>query len=183
MSGGRASFTIDADLSGLESLMDGLTVEVEAAARPASQAAAQVLYEAVQKNVDALGKKTGNLRRSIYQVFSVSNSATGVATYHVSWNAKIAPHGGLVENGYLQRYRYYKGNDGQVRPMVRPGMEGTPRPGRRASQATKDAYFVTLPTPIQVPAKAFVRRATSQFSKAYDAAEAELLKRVDGALA
>jgi hypothetical protein len=100
--------------------------------------------------------------------------------YHVSWNAKKAPHGGLVEWGHLQRYRYYRGADGQIRPMVRPGMDSSKRPGRRASQAAKDAYYVPLPTPIQVPAKAFVRRSVDKFPQAYAAAEAELLRRLNG---
>jgi hypothetical protein len=64
--------------------------------------------------------------------------------------------------------------------MVRPGMDGTKRPGRGASQAVKDAYYVTLPTPIQVPAKAFMRRASDKFPAAYAAAEAELIKRING---
>jgi HK97 gp10 family phage protein len=172
---GRNTFTAKADLSGLDALFNQLGDDLDAAVRPASQAAAQVLYDEVKKNVQALGKKTGNLDRSIYQKFSTSNSRAGVAIYHVSWNAKKAPHGGLVENGYLQRYRYYKGSDGQVRPMVRPGMDGKPRPARRAAQAVKDAYYVTLPTPIQVPAKAFVRRAQSKIDAAFLAAEDRLI--------
>src|SRR5205085_5719958 len=41
----------------------------------------------------------GALKASIYQVFSKDNSGSGHATYHVSWNAKKAPHGHLVEFG------------------------------------------------------------------------------------
>lgn len=178
MSDGHNSFSIGADLSGINALLDELGERAESAARPAAQAAAQVLYNEVKKNVAALGRVTGNLDRSIYQAYSASNSGTGLATYHVSWNSSKAPHGWLVEKGHLQRYRYYKGNDGQIRPMVRPGMDDKPRPRRRASQAEKDAYYVTLPTPIQVPAKAFVRRAQSKFDEAYKAAEAELLRRL-----
>lgn len=177
---GRNSFSVGANLTGLDALFDQLGDEVEEAARPAAQAAAQVLYDEVKKNVAALRRKTGNLDRSIYQAFSPSNSGHGKATYQVSWNHKKAPHGWLVENGYLQRYRYYQNARGEVRPMVRPGMDGQPRPKRGASQAVKDAYYVTLPTPIQVPAKAFVRRAQSKFDAAYAAAEAVLLERING---
>lgn len=173
------SVTISADLSGLNSLIDELQGDVEEAARPAAQAASQVLYEQVKSNVNALGKVTGNLAASIYQAYSQDNSAPGMATYHISWSRKKAPHGHLVELGHLQRYRYYKGNDGQIRPMVRPGMDDKPRPKRSASQAEKDAYYVTLPTPIQVPAKAFVRNAAARFPQAIAAAEAELLKRIN----
>lgn len=175
---GLNSFRVAADLSGLDSLFDQLGTDLDEAVRPAAQAAAQVLYDDVKKNVAGLGKMTGRLDASIYQKFSQDHSRQGKATYHISWNSRTAPHGHLVENGYLQRYRYYQGSDGKIRPMVRPGMDGKPRPSRGASQATKDAYYVTLPAPVQVPAKAFVRRAIDKFPRAYDAAEAVLLSRI-----
>lgn len=173
------SMTISVDTGSLNALMDEISGEVEGAVRPAAQAAAQVLYNEVKSNVAKLGKVTGNLERSIYQAYSDDNSNPARATYHISWNHRKAPHGHLVEFGHLQRYRYYKGNDGKIRPMVRPGMDGKPRPKRSASQAEKDAYYVTLPTPIQIPAKAFVRSAASKMPQAMAAAEAELLKRIN----
>lgn len=179
MSGGRNSFRIDVPTDGIKALLSELGANAEAAVRPAAQAAAQVLYDAVKANVGRIGRKTGNLERSIYQAFSPEQSGPGVATYRVSWNAKKAPHGGLVEYGHLQRYRYYKGNDGKIRPMVRPGMEGKPRPNRRASQAVKDAYYVPLPTPVQVAARPFIRPAVDKFGAAMEAAKAELLRRID----
>lgn len=175
------SMTMAADLTGLESLVDKLQENLDAGVRPAAQAAAQVLYDDVKKNVRGLGRVTGNLDRSIYQAFSADKSGKGRAVYHISWNAKTAPHAFLVENGYLQRYKYYQNSSGEVRIMVRPGMDGSKRPGRHASQAAKDAYYVTLATPIQIPAKAFVRRAMDKFSQAYAAAEMELLKQINGA--
>lgn len=176
---GKKSFSIDTDMSGLDAYIDALGDAVDKAVRPAAQAAAQVLYDQVKMNVAGLGKKTGNLANSIYQKYSPEKSQDGKrATYHISWNASKAPHGHLVEYGYLQRYKYYQDDQGRVRPMVRPGMEGKKRPGRRASAAEKAAYYVTLPAPIQVPGKAFVRRAESAMDKAYKAAEAELLRRI-----
>ena len=180
MSGGRNSFTLRADLTALDSLVDQLEDDFEAAARPSAQAAAQILYDDILRNVAGIRRVTGNLSKSIYQAYSASSSRPGYAVYHVSWNAKKAPHGGLVEYGHLQRYRYYRGADGQIRPMVRPGMDGRKRPSRHAPQSVKDAYYVTLPTPLQIPAKAFVRRAVDKFPQAYAAAEAELLRRVNG---
>ncbi|MFM9926900.1 HK97 gp10 family phage protein [Variovorax sp. H27-G14] len=176
---GKNSFSIDADTSGLDAYLDTLGDAVEEAVRPAAQAGAQVLYERVRMNVAALGAKTGNLARSIYQVYSTTESANAKATYHVSWNHRTAPHGHLVEYGYLQRYRYYKGGDGAIRPMVRPGMEGRRKPGRRASASEKAAYYVTLPTPIQVPGKAFVRSAEAAMEQAIKAAEIELFRRIN----
>lgn len=173
------SFGIDANIDGFLAQINVMEVAVFDAARPAAQAAAQVLYDEVGRNVAKIGKKTGNLASAIYQAYSADNSGQGFATYHVSWNARKAPHGGLVEFGHLQRYRYYKGADGKIRPMVRPGMEGKPRPSRRASQAIKDAYYVPLPTPRQVPAKPFIRPAASKFNAAIAAAIAELYRRID----
>ncbi|MHC3431467.1 HK97 gp10 family phage protein [Delftia lacustris] len=176
---GNKTFGIAVDLDGLDSMLADLGGEVDAAVRPVAQAAAQVLYERVKINVRALGRSTGNLERSIYQAFSPEKSVEGQrAEYHVSWNHRTAPHGHLVEWGYLQRYRYYRGNDGRVRPMVRPGMDGKKPPGRRASQEQKDAYYVTLSTPIQVPGKAFIRSAESSLAEAQKAAEAELWRRL-----
>lgn len=176
---GANTFTIDFDDAGLNDLLDQLGDDAAKALRPAAQAAAQVLYDRVKLNVSALGKVTGNLNSSIYQAFSPENSEDGRrARYNVSWNAKKAPHGHLVEYGYMQRYRYYQDNQGEIRPMVRPGMEGKPRPSRRASLAQKAAYYVTLDTPKQIPGKAFVRSAASAMPEAYKAAEDELIRRL-----
>lgn len=176
-----SAFAIKVDLAGLDALLDQKAGAVAEAARPAAQAAAQVLYDDVLRNVARVGRKTGNLASSIYQAYSQNNSAPGKAVYHVSWNAAKAPHGHLIEWGHLQRYEYYKGNDGQIRPMVRPGMEGKPRPGRRASRAIKDAYYVPLEGgPRQVAAKPFVRPAMARFPEAAQAAEQELLRHVNG---
>ena len=176
---GNQSFGIDADLSGLNAFLGELEEAAAEALRPAAQAATQVLYDRVRLNVQALGSVTGNLERSIYQAFSPEHSAAGQrAQYHVSWNHIKAPHGHLVEFGYLQRYRYYQDDQGRVRPMVRPGMDGKDPPGRRASQAEKDAYYVTVPTPKQVPGKAFVRSAGSALPDAIRAAEDELRRRI-----
>lgn len=176
---GSNTFRISSDLGGLSDFLNQLGDDAQAAIRPAAQAAAQVLYHRVKQNVAALGRETGKLDASIYQAFSPENSVDGqVARYHVSWNHVKAPHGHLVEYGYLQRYRYYQSNDGKVRPMVRPGMEDQPRPTRRSSQAEKDAYFVPLPQPKQVPGKAFVRNAASAIPAAQAAAEDELVRRL-----
>lgn len=176
---GSKTFAAKAETGGLEAYLDQLGKEAQKAIRPAAQAGTQAIYDRVKANVARLGRKTGNLDRAIYQVYSKSNSKTGKkAEYHVSWNHRVAPHGRLVEYGYYQRYMYYQGNDGKVRPMVRPGMESQPRPGRHASQAAKDAYFVTLPSPRHVPGKFFVRNAATAFGEAYVAAEDVLIERL-----
>jgi hypothetical protein len=161
-----------ADMSSLAALMEEMGDLAEDLARPASQAAAQVLYDEVKRNVAAIAQKTGNLDRSIYQVFSKDNSGPGNATYQVSWNARKAPHGHLVEYGHIQRYVTYMGKNGKFYTAVRPGKKGkVKKPGRKAPQSVKDAYYVPLPTPKQVAAKSFVRKAASRMPEAITAAE------------
>lgn len=169
------------DLAHLDEVLATKDEAAEAAARPAAQAAAQVLYDEVKRNVAAIPKKTGNLDRSIYQVFSKSLSNPGVATYQISWNRKKAPHGHLVENGHIQRYVTYIGSDGNYYTAVRASMRGKPRPARRAPQQVKDAYYVTLPAPKQLPGYAFVRRATVKGPEAADAAEKVMIEKINNA--
>lgn len=168
---------VDLSSLGLDEMATGFT----AAARPAAQAAAQEFYNEAKRNVVALGRKTGNLSKSIYQVYSEQNSEPGRATYHVSWNPRTAPHAHLLEWGHIQRYVSYVGSDGNFYTAVRPNMRGKPKPRRRASQAQKDAYYVTLPAPRQMPAYAFMRRAASAEPRAEAAALAELRKVIDDA--
>ena len=175
------SLNLKTDLAGFSRLMDQLGTDVAAAARPAAQAAADVFYRAIQTNVDAIGKVTGNLARGIYQAYSRDNSAPGRAVYHISWNARKAPHGHLVEFGHVQRYRVYQNAKGEWRTMIRPGMAGKKKPSRNASQAVKDAYYVPLAAPRQVAAQPFVRPALAKAAEASAAAEAVLLSKI-GAL-
>nr|MBF0682523.1 HK97 gp10 family phage protein [Pseudomonas sp.] len=173
------TLTISADTSSLNALFDELEEELDEAVRPAAQAAAQLLYMQVKSNVDRLGRKSGNLSNSIYQAYSRDNSGPGRATYHVSWNTRKAPHGHLLENGYIQRYASYVGRDGKWYTAVRPEMQGKPKPRRRASQAEKDAYYVPRPDgPVQWVGRAFVRSAQAQFDAAMQAATEELLRRI-----
>jgi hypothetical protein len=162
----------------MDAVFDSLEDDVIAAARPAAQVAAQVLYDEVLRNVRRLGTVTGNLARSVYQVYSQDNSADGRAVYHISWNRRKAPHGGLVEFGHVQRYATYIGKDGNWYTAVRAEMRGKRAPSRTASQAVKDAYYVKLPVPKQVAAKSFLRSAAIKLPQARDAAEAELLRRL-----
>lgn len=176
MARGSQSMILPVDLSGLESLFDGISDAADGAVRPAAQAAAQVLYDAAKANVARLGRVTGNLARSIYQAYSQDNSGASVATYHVSWRPRQAPHAGLVEYGYWQRYEYLPDGMG---PKVRPGMESQPRPTRRSSRSYKDSYWVPREGgPVYVPGKAFMRRALSAAPQATHAAQEVLLAAI-----
>ena len=105
-----------------------------------------MLYEAVKVNVSSIGSVTGNLGRAVYQAFSPEHSIDGVqAQYHVSWNARKAPHGHLLERGWVQRYAVTIAKGGKWVTRVRPEAQGKPRPRRRATQAEKDAYYEPRP--------------------------------------
>jgi hypothetical protein len=169
---------LSVDMASVHAMLDGMGDRAEQAARPAAQAASQVLYDEVKRNVAAIPQKTGKLAQSIYQVYSQSNSGEGRATYHVSWNVRKAPHGHLAEFGHVQRYASYIGKDGNWYTAKRSGTQGMRKPGRNASQATKDAYYVPLATPRQVRAIAFVRNAQVKFPAAAQAAADVLIREI-----
>lgn len=150
------TFTVHVPTDELNAIFADMTASVEEATRPAAQAAAQVLYENVKLNVSSIGRITGNLDRSIYQVFSERQSGPGRAVYEVSWNARKAPHGHLVEFGHVMKYRTVLTRKGQWLTL-------------------KDQ---PLATPRHVGAQSFVRRAISKFPEAIKAAEDKLLQRI-----
>lgn len=171
------SMTIGVDLAGFDALLNQLDQDLQDAARPAAYAAGKVLYDAATTNVNGIGRVTGNLASALYIAYSKDNSGPGRATYHVSWNAKKAPHGHLVEWGHIQRYATYIDTRGQWKTAVRPEARAAKKkkPRRGASQAEKDAYYVTLPSPKHVAARPFIRPAASQFPQADQAAQGALL--------
>ena len=120
---GKNTVNMAVDLGAFNDMISELEEDIQAAVRPAAQAGAQVFYDAVVRNVNALGKKSGNLAGAIYQAYSEENSGPGKATYHVSWNASKAPHGGLVEYGHIQRYAVNLAKDGKwyTPDPLRPG--------------------------------------------------------------
>lgn len=149
------SVKVSFDLFALDAAVDALEQRLHAAARPAAQAAAQVLYDRVQRNVSRLGRVTGNLAGSIYQVYSKDKSSPERAVYHISWNTKKAPHGHLLEYGYVRRFKVFVGPDGKWRTVK--------------SQP--------LAAPVQVAAHPFVRPAAAEMPRALEAARAELVRR------
>lgn len=91
--------------------------QMHTATRPAAQAGAQIIYERARINAPVSAKShyfhikgrkygpfaPGNLRDSIYQVFSKDNSYKDLTTYHVSWNFRKAPYGFAAEFGNSKR--------------------------------------------------------------------------------
>lgn len=152
------SFSIKLDVAAVLGTMDNIDRDCQEAARPAAQAGAQVLYDQVVRNVQGIKAVTGNLRRSIYQAYSKDNSGEGRAQYHISWNAKKAPHGHLVEWGHLQRY------------------EITYDPTTRRFTTHKDR---PLPVPKQIGARPFVRPAVAKMPQAQEAMRARYLLELE----
>lgn len=152
-----SSVSIKFDPSRAFAALDKLEAAADDNIRPAAQAAAQVLYEEVRLRVPDSKKehyfygkayrtdgtfygvggsnrvgpiapfRPGNLRDSIYQVFSKDNSAEQRATYHISWNKAKAPYGYWVEFGF---------GAGTVpaSPFLRPAFDAA---GQRAAQAAR----------------------------------------------
>lgn len=114
----RDSMSIAYDAKSALAGLDSIALGAQKQVRPAAQAGAQVFYDEVKQNVGRLGRKTGNLDSSIYQVFSKSNSSDKRATYHISWNHIKAPHGHLVEYGTSRAPAY---------PFVRPAFDTASR--------------------------------------------------------
>lgn len=155
------SFGMSLDLVGLSRTLQADAQVIAEATRPAAKAGSQVLYEAVLRNVATIRSVTGNLKASIYQVHADEDSGKGRSTYYTSWRTSKksglprAPHGHLVEFGYLQRYVVTK----------------DPKTGRFYTHKDKP-----LPTPVQVPARPFVRPAVALQPKALEAAERRFLE-------
>jgi len=115
---------MDLDLTAVTQQIDNIKKAAEKAIRPAAQAGAQVYYAEVKLRAKRgnevrhlKGGRTrpaGLLASSIYQVYSKDNSDAQHATYHISWNARIAPHGHLVEMGTSRAPKS---------PFVRPAYE------------------------------------------------------------
>ena len=120
------AFTCSLDTAGINAQLDAMLGASDDAIRPTAQAGAQVFYKAVLANVQA-HRHTGKLASAIYQVYSDDNSVEGQkATYHVSWNARKAPHGHLVEHGTSRM---------AARPFVRPAFDAVQAQGLRTMMA------------------------------------------------
>lgn len=167
------------DLDGITSQTDMLDEVIQGAIRSSAQAAAKVYYDEMKIRAAQSEKGTGKglLARSIYQHYVKEDSVPGkLAVYHISWNkgmgkqTPVAPHGNLIEYGWVQRYANYMDTTGRWWTAVRPEKMGTPPPKRRAPQAEKDAYYVLRKNgPIQHAPRSFLRAT-------YDAKEQEALR-------
>ena len=108
-----ASVSIKFDDAALQAKLDALRVKLQEAVRPSAQAGAQILYDEVRLRVPISNKvhgyegnlkafKPGNLKASIYQVYSKSNSDDSKAVYQISYNKKKAFYGRFIEFGTVK---------------------------------------------------------------------------------
>lgn len=151
------SFFVDASgIDGIADYLDALGDTVKEAIRPAAYAGAKVIYDRVKLNVAGMGRVTGNLDKAIYHAHMPEHSTPGKREmYRVSWNVIKAPHGRLLEHGWVQKYKVY----------MRDGKWFT----------NKNA---PLETPKQHPGYGFIRRANSALPEAQAAMLEELNKRL-----
>jgi hypothetical protein len=112
---------IEMDMSRLFTGLDSIAREAAKSTRPAAYAMAKVYYDRVLINVPVADEHIGKggkvypgglLKSSIYHAFSDDNSVVSArdsaytkATYHISWNHAMAPHGWMIENGHKQTHK------------------------------------------------------------------------------
>lgn len=179
----------DFDLGPLLAKIDGLEEKIKASIRPAAFAGSDVFYKEVRTRALTIGGSK-RLQDSVYQKF-VADSAEGAlgesATYHISWRKQRAktnikgaksedaglPYstiGFWVEFGRWQRYMVRTDKNGEWYTVARPESKGKPAPGRGASQAVKDAYWMPRKDgPVYWLPKSFLRSS-------YEAKKAEAVK-------
>ena len=105
--------TVRMDIGRFKEQLRAEVDKLHAATRPAAQAGIEVIYQRARINAPVSDKPhyfhirgkrygpyaPGNLRDSVYQVFSKDKSFKDVSTYQVSWNKDKAPYGYVAEFG------------------------------------------------------------------------------------
>lgn len=107
------TMSIRMDVAKFREELQATVDQLHAATRPAAQAGIQIIYDRARAYAPVSEKahifniegrkygpfQPGNLRDSIYQVFSKDKSFKDVSTYQVSWNKDKAPYGFAYEFG------------------------------------------------------------------------------------
>lgn len=161
-----------------------------ATVRPAAQAMAQVYYDAIRRAYQSagIGTKTGNLYRSIYQAYRTKESTPTLVKYVIDVAGGKKKQGAgnhlhLIELGHKMRYQVIKSKKtGDWITAVRKSKQGTKAPGRYASQAEKDAYYIKRKDgEITVKAKPFIN-ATYQNPSLQKQAEEAARRAIENVL-
>ncbi|WDM65326.1 HK97 gp10 family phage protein [Stenotrophomonas forensis] len=136
----KANVDFSDAVKGLEALLDSRV----SLARSMAVAGGQVIRDEVKLRApvgteEGGSLRPGSLRDAIYLAYRDGRSTDRRQVYSISWNAKKAPHGHLVEFGHWQTHAVYKDTDGSwtlgaplaqpewvpAKPFVRPGYEAS----------------------------------------------------------
>lgn len=90
-----------------ESLMRRMLVEGGVLLRDAAKSNAMMAANKQNEPV------RGVLAKSIYLVYDKEAEQPNVFTYKISWNARRAPHGHLIEFGHWMTHAVYRGTNGE----------------------------------------------------------------------
>lgn len=104
-------------------------------------------------------KNPGRLKASIYARKSDARSTTQQIVYSVTWNSKLAPHGHLVEYGYVQRYRVY------FNRKLKRWVTDKRKPGRLVRVGARPFLGPAYAARKQVIIKAMLARAEGAFQE------------------
>lgn len=104
-------------------------------------------------------ERRGLLAHAIYLAYDTDASSQTFFRYTISWNAKIAPHGHLIEFGHWMTHKVYKAANGQWytrkdQPLASPKWVGA----RSFLRPTYDSYG-------RVAIKLMIERGRSEFPK------------------
>ena len=127
--------------------------------RSSARAGALVFYDAIHRNVPF---KTGKMKENIYHKFVKERETRDFKMYRIGVNQTRdgAPHLWWMEYGHMHRYAFkISKKTGEYVTLVRPEKMGTTRPGRHASQAEKDAYYIPLNNPFMFEGYGFIRKS------------------------
>jgi len=193
---------VDFDTAPLMAKISGLEEKIKEAVRPAAFAGSDLLYKEVKQRALTVGGSK-RVAAAIYQKFVVTSASGALgdsATYHISWrkgdsknNKKgHAGEGALptttigfwIEFGRWQRYMVRTDKDGNWYTVKRPESVGKPAPGRDASQAQKDAYWMPRKDgPVYWLPKSFLRSSyEAKKAEAAQAAKARMAELIREAL-
>lgn len=140
-------FKIVVDTHKVQRKLKDIWEQGELAARPAAQAGAQVFYDEVKRRAPVseaphffygrLAKgsttrtiypfKPGDLKASVYQVFSKDSSTKSKATYHIAWNHQVVPYGFMYEFGHIQTRKVYQSKTDGLWYTSNAPLEGGPK--------------------------------------------------------
>jgi HK97 gp10 family phage protein len=104
-------FNAKADTTGAFAGLDGLKGPLATKLARSMAVAGGTVYR--DEAILLAPKESGLLKSAIYLAFKEARSNDEKVTYSITWNAKKAPHGHLLEFGHWQDFATYKGSDGK----------------------------------------------------------------------